>query len=48
MHAWSWCEIIPVDRLIHGAVLVSDKNHADDYFVVDTLDADMFLQVKTL
>ena len=48
MHARSRCEIIPVDNLIRGAVLVSDKNYADDYFVVDTLDADMFLRVKIL
>ena len=48
MHARSRCEIIPVDSLVRGAVLVSDKNYADDYFVIDTLDADMFLRVKAL
>ena len=48
MRAWSWCEIIPVDSLICVAVLVSDTKFASDYFVIDTLDADMFLQVKTL
>ena len=48
MHTQSRCEIIPVDRLIRGAVLVSDTKYADDYFVIDTLDANMFLRVKTL
>ena len=48
MRARSRCEIIPVDSLICVAVLVSDTKFAGDYFVIDTLDADMFLQVKTL
>ena len=48
IHARGRCTIIPVDSLIRGAVLVSDSNYTDDYFVIDTLDADMFLRVKTL
>ena len=48
IRARSRCEIIPVDSLIRGAVLISDRKYTGDYFVIDTLDADMFLRVKTL
>ena len=48
IHARSRCEIIPVDSLIRGAVLISDTKYQGDYFVIDTLDADMLLRVKSL
>ncbi|KAG1882566.1 hypothetical protein F4604DRAFT_1879304 [Suillus subluteus] len=33
---------------IRGAVLVPDSEHQDEYFVVDHIDGDMFLQMKAL
>lgn len=40
------CEVIPLDSLVRGAVLVNDPRNAGDYFAIDALDADMFLRVK--
>ncbi|KAG1847898.1 hypothetical protein F4604DRAFT_1883959 [Suillus subluteus] len=37
---------IPLKSFIHGAVLVPDSEHQDEYFVVDHIDGDMFLQMK--
>ena len=48
IHARSRCEIIPVHSIVCGAVLISDTKYASDYFVVDTLNADMFLRVKAM
>jgi len=42
------CEIIPVGWIVHGAVLISDPKYTGDHFVVDTLDADMFLRVRLM
>jgi len=39
------CEVIPLERIVRGAVLIADTRYAGDYFVVDTLDADMFMRV---
>ena len=44
----SRCEVVPLDCIVRGAVLVADTKFAGDYFVIDTLDEDMFLQVKTM
>ena len=41
------CEVIPLDCIVRGAVLVADAKYKGDYFVIDTLDEDMFLRVKT-
>ena len=42
------CEVIPLDCIVRGAVLVKDTEYTTDYFVMDTLDEDMFLRVKQL
>lgn len=41
-------EIISVQSIVRGALLVQDSDNPDDYFVVDTIDADMFLRMQTL
>jgi len=41
-------EIISVDSIVRGALLVEDSDNPDDYFVVDTIDADMFLRMQSL
>jgi hypothetical protein len=48
IHRWkirprNRCEVIPVDSIVRGAVLVKDPGYSNDYFVIDTLDDDMFL-----
>ena len=48
IRARSRCEIIPVRSIMRGAALIPDSKYAGDYFVVDTLDADMFLRVKAM
>ena len=48
IRAWNRCEVIPLDSIIRGAVLVADTRYAGDYFVIDTLDEDMFLRVNTM
>lgn len=42
------CEVIPLDHIVRGAVLVKDTKFSGDYFVIDTLDDDMYLRVKNL
>ena len=44
----SRCEVVPLDCIVRGAVLVKDPNYSGDYFILDTLDEDMFLRVKQL
>lgn len=39
-------EIIPVESVVRGALLVPDSDNSEEYFVVDTVDADMFLRMK--
>jgi hypothetical protein len=41
-------EIISLESVVRGAVLVKDSKDSEDYFVVDTIDADMFLRMKGL
>ena len=41
-------DIISVQSIVRGALLVQDSDNPDDYFVVDTVDADMFLRMKSL
>ena len=41
-------EIIPLDSVVRGALLVPDSDNPDEYLVVDTIDGDMFLQMKNL
>ena len=41
-------EIISLKSVVHGAVLVPESENSGEYFVVDTIDADMFLRMKGL
>lgn len=41
-------EIISLQSVIRGAVLVPESKGSEEYFVVDTIDADMFLRMKGL
>lgn len=41
-------EIISLESVVRGAVLVLDSENSGEYFVVDTIDADMFLRMKSL
>ena len=36
-------EIIPLDSIVRGALLTPDPDNPGQYFIVDTIDADMFL-----
>lgn len=42
------CEVIPLNYIVRGAVLVEDAQYSGDYFVIDTLDEDMFLRVHKM
>jgi hypothetical protein len=41
-------EIISLESVVRGAALVKVSKDSADYFVVDTIDADMFLRMKGL
>jgi hypothetical protein len=41
-------EFIFVDSIIRGAALASDPETLGDYFVMDTIDTDMFLRMRAL
>lgn len=41
-------EIISVQSIIWGAALTNDPETDRDYFVIHTVDTDMFLRVKAL
>ena len=41
-------EIISLESVVRGAVLVPESKGSGEYFVVDTIDADMFLRMKGL
>jgi len=40
--------IIPLESIVRGALLVEDTNTPGDFFVVDTVDGDMFLRIASL
>ena len=40
--------IIALESIVRGALLVEDADVQGDYFVVDTVDGDMFLRMATL
>ena len=48
IQARSRCEVIPLNCIVRGAVLVADVKFKGDYFVIDALDADMFLRVARI
>ena len=41
-------KIISLESIVRGAVLVPESKNSVEYFVVDTVDADMFLRMKSL
>jgi hypothetical protein len=41
-------EIISVESVVRGALLVPDSANPEQYLVVDTIDGDMFLRMKSL
>ena len=41
-------QIIPLQSIIRGALLMPDFTHDDDYFLVNYIDGDMFLHSQTL
>jgi len=53
IHRWrmrnqSQCEVIPLRSVIRGALLVADSKYKGDYFVIDTVDNDMYLRVMAM
>ena len=42
------CEVISLDCIVRGAVLVGDTKHTGDFFVIDALDDDMYLRVMRM
>jgi hypothetical protein len=41
-------EIISLESVVRGALLVPDPDNSEEYLVVDTVDSDMFLRMKSL
>ncbi|KAG2336213.1 hypothetical protein BDR05DRAFT_1006072 [Suillus weaverae] len=41
-------EFVFVDSIIRGAALASDPEAVNDYFIIDTIDTDIFLRMKAL
>jgi hypothetical protein len=41
-------EIISLESVVRGALLVPDSDNPEEYLVVDTIDSDMFLRMKDL
>ena len=41
-------EIISLNSVVRGALLVPDSENPGQYLVVDTVDSDMFLRMKDL
>ena len=39
----SQCKFIPVEAIVRGALVIKNPNERGEYFVVDTIDTDMFL-----
>ena len=48
LRARNRCEIISIRTIVRGALLIQDAKYSGDYFVVDAVDTDMFLQVKQM
>ena len=48
MRPRSQCEVIPLRAIIRGALLVMDPKYRGDYFVIDTIDTDMYLRVAAM
>jgi hypothetical protein len=41
-------EVIRLDIIERGALLVADTKYKGDYFVIDTIDNDMYLRVAAM
>jgi hypothetical protein len=41
-------EIISLESVVRGALLAPDSEHPGEYLIVDTVDGDMFLRMKSL
>lgn len=41
-------EIISLESVVRGALIVPDNDNPEEYLVVDTIDTDMFLRMKAL
>ena len=41
-------KIISTESIIRSALLVQDSKRSDDYFVVNTVNSDMFLRMQSL
>ena len=41
-------EFISVHSIIRGAYIVQDSSDANDFFIVDVVDTDMFLRMKKI
>ena len=41
-------QIISLESVVRGALIVSDADKPEEYLVVDTVDTDMFLRMKQL
>ena len=48
MQPQNQCEVVPLDNIVHSALLVADKKYKGDFFVIDTIDNNMYLQVMTM
>ena len=44
----SQCEFIPVEAIVRGALVVDNPNDHEEYFVVDTIDQDIFVRIMEL
>ena len=46
----SECEFIPVESIERGALVVADPTapQGDGYFVMDIIDADMYMRMKQM
>ena len=42
------CEVIPLNIIVRGALLLEDPEYKGDYFVIDTVDSDMYLRVMEM
>ena len=48
MRPQNQCEVVSLNNIVCGALLVADKKYKGDYFVIDRIDNDMYLQVMTM
>ena len=48
MRPQSQCEVISLDTILRGALLVADTKFKGDYFLIDTMDSDMYLRVISM